>query len=59
MKLDMNIDQGDNGWVLTFTGHDCLPKMVICEEWGDVLNELEKHFGWWVDDKWVKKNSIA
>ncbi len=55
MKLNMNIEQGDNGWVLRFTGHNCLDKVIVCETWEDVSQELDEHFGWWVGDDWVKK----
>ena len=55
MKLSMNIEQCDNGWTLRFTGHDCLPKVVVCEEWEEVEREVDEHFGWWFDDKWVKQ----
>jgi len=55
MKLEMEIEQSDNGWILRFTGHDCLAQIIICKDWGEVLNELESHFGWWLDAQWVKK----
>lgn len=55
MKLSMDIEQGDNGWVLRFTGHDCLLKVVICKKWQDVLQQLDDHFGWWKNEKWTKE----
>lgn len=47
MDLRMTIEQGDNGWVLRYTGHDCLDKVKICSKWSDVKRELNEYFGWW------------
>jgi hypothetical protein len=43
----MDIEQGDNGWILRYTGHDCLSKTVVCKTWEEVINELENYFGWY------------
>jgi len=51
----MDIEQSDNGWILRFTGHDCLAKVVVCSKWEDVLKELEDYFGWYRNDKWTKE----
>ena len=57
MIFDMTIRQGDNGWILTFVGHDCLDKEKIFSDWADVLKELEKHFGWYdMAGNWGKIN---
>lgn len=56
MRLQMRIEQTNNGWVLEYTGHDCLDKKVVCLKWADVLKQLDEYFGWWdVNDKWGKK----
>jgi len=47
MQLRMDIEQGDNGWILRYTGHDCLSKTVVCKTWEEVINELENYFGWY------------
>lgn len=52
LKLEMQIEQTDNGWLLSYTGHDCLPKKSVHQEWNDVLNEIDEYFGWFdFDDK--------
>ena len=55
MKLGMNIEQGDNGWILRFTGHNCLDKVVVCNAWEDVLQALDDYFGWYQNDEWTKE----
>jgi hypothetical protein len=55
--LRMTIEQTDNGWVLTFTGHDLLPCSKVFTVWEDLLTELEKYFGWYdLSGKHSKKN---
>jgi hypothetical protein len=57
MRLQMEIEQTDNGWILRFTGHNCLDVIKIYSEWEDVLKELDEYFGWAnLDGKWFKKN---
>jgi len=55
MTQVMKIEQSDNGWILTFTGHDCLDKVKSFNDWKDVLAELEDYFGWYRNDKWTKE----
>lgn len=57
MDLEMTIEQGDNGWILTYEGHDGLDKTIVCTEWSAVLTELEEYFGWENDNGGnLKKN---
>lgn len=57
MNLKMTITQGDNGWILTFKGHDGLDKTVVCKEWEEVIKELDDYFGWYdLGGKHYKKN---
>jgi len=46
MELEMTIQQGDNGWILKFCGHDYLDRTVICKRWPEVIRELNDYFGW-------------
>lgn len=56
MILEMTIRQGDNGWILSYTGHDILSKEKVFANWSEVLGELEEYFGWWdMDGKHSKK----
>jgi len=55
MQLEMTITQTNNGWILRFVGHDLLDKVIVHQDWGKVIKELEEYFGWWVNDKWKKE----
>ncbi len=55
MTNRMHIEQGDNGWILRFIGHNCLDTVIIHETWGGVLQTLDDYFGYWVGDKWLKE----
>ena len=57
MILKMDIDQGDNGWILNFSGHDYIHRTVICRHWDEVVYVLGEYFGWYDGDgKHRKKN---
>ncbi len=45
MILIMNIEQTDNGWILTYEGHDCLDKRSVHKHWKSVIKELNEYFG--------------
>lgn len=47
MDLEMVIEQGDNGWILTYTGHDCKHKTVVTTRWARVIKEVNEYFGWY------------
>jgi hypothetical protein len=55
MNLEMTIEQGDNGWVLRYCGHDCLGKYIVCKKWDDVLKEMDEYFGWYDSDGHQRK----
>jgi hypothetical protein len=56
MTLEMNIEQTDNGWILSYLGHDCLEKKSVHQSWQSVLNELDEYFGYYTfDGKLTKK----
>ena len=57
MNLKMVIKQGDNGWILEFTGHDSRRKVVVCSEWSELLKKIDDYFGWYnMDGHLLKKN---
>lgn len=43
----MVIEQTDNGWILEYTGNDCLHKHRVYGKWSEVLKELDEYFGWY------------
>ena len=45
--LEMTIEQGDNGWILTFIGHDSKEKTIVCKKWTEVIQEADDYFGWY------------
>lgn len=47
MKLTMAITQGDNGWVMKYTGLDGLEKEVVTTRWARVEKEINDYFGWY------------
>lgn len=54
--LKMEIEQGDNGWILKYCGHDLLEKKVVCSSWKKVLRELDDYFGWYDTDGKLSKS---
>jgi len=44
MTLSMNITQVDNGWIVEYTGHDCLQKKEVFGEWAGVLVCIGEYF---------------
>jgi len=44
MNLEMKVKRTNNGWILNFTGHDCLDKTFVFNTWTEVLAELEEYF---------------
>lgn len=47
MELEMVITQSDNGWILSYFGHDCLDKKVVTTRWARVEKEINDYFGWY------------
>lgn len=47
IDLEMEIKQGNNGWILKFIGHDGLEKTIICKKWVEVKREIDDYFGWY------------
>jgi len=46
-EFEMTIEQTDNGWILSYTGHDVLQKTTVHKSWKSVLRELNEYFGWY------------
>ena len=56
MELQMTIEQGDNGWILKYLGHDCLHKTIVTTKWARVIKEVNEYFGWYdLEGKHSKK----
>ena len=57
MDLEMTIEQADNGWIVTYCGHDGLEKTILCRKWVEVYKELDDYFGWWGADGKLSKSA--
>ena len=58
LNPQMNIQQIDHGWIIWYTGRDCLTKTKIFQKWTDVLKELDEYFGWYGYDDVLRKEVV-
>lgn len=41
---EMNIKMVDNGFIVSYRGHDCLPKCEVYRTWAEVLDSATRYF---------------